>query len=388
MIRAHVIRLYPNNVQSTALLRASGVARFSYNWALAWWAEEYEKYTNGERDKAPSALEARKALNAVKRDEFPWMSEVTKCAPQESINDLGKAMKNFFAKRSRYPKFKSRRATAPRFRLTNDQFAVQENRIRIPYIGWVKMAEGLRFEGKIMSVTVSQRAGRWQVSVSVEIPDSGRLWTSKPVGVDVGVHEFVTSENVRYAVPRILRRNQAGLRRAQQTLSRTQKGSKNRDKAHARVARKHMRISNVRQNWLHQTTTDLAKHETVVLEDLHVKGMLRNRRLSKSISDASFAEFRRQLEYKRNVVVIDQWFPSSKTCSGCGAKTKLLTLSMRTWTCEECGITHDRDLNAAINIRNAGGYPVSACGEFLTAALPVSAMQVASVNQEEYITSV
>jgi len=371
MHRVHKVALDLNNVQATYMAKAAGTARFAYNWALAQWKEQYERSRTDPEAIKPSQLSLRRRLNAVKAEQFGWMLEVTKCAPQEAIIDLGRAFANFFAGRAGFPSF-HRKGERDSFRLSPGQFAVQGRRLRIPNLGWVKMREDLRWpDARLLSVTISKRRDRWFASVVCDLPDPVR--EPRPVaavGIDVGTGAYVTSDAKITAVPRAYRKAEAQLRRAQQALSRKQRGSKNRARARARVARIHGRTADVRANWLHQLTRDLVDEYSVIgIEDLNVRGMTKNKRLAKSVLDAGFFEFRRQLEYKApesgaQVVVADRWFPSSKTCNACGARTKHLPLQVRSWVCE-CGTSHHRDINAAINLRNnAASSAVSACGEF------------------------
>lgn len=362
MQRAHKIALDPTNRQATGLARAAGTARFAYNWALARWEEQYALSTYPELGETakPSQYSLRRELNAIKRAQFPWMMESTKCAPQESIIALGVAFKNFFAGRSAYPTFKKRGAHDS-FRLSSGQFKIDGKRIRVPNIGWIRMRETLRFpHTKQVSVTISRRAGRWFAAVQCETAQSlpsARKPQAYPAGVDVGVREFVVSDGTRHQVPRALRSRQRRLSRAQQALTRTQRGSNNRAKARLKVAKLHAGVADVREDWLHKLTTSLAaRHDRIVIEDLNVRGMVKNHNLAMSITDAAFGEFRRMLEYKTktrgvDLTIADRWFPSSKTCSACGARTKRrMTLDVRAWICETCGANHDRDLNAARNL--------------------------------------
>lgn len=396
MYRAHKIRLEPNNKQATGLSRAAGTARFAYNWGLARWAEQYAEYKSGTRDAAPSQLSLRRELNAIKREEFPWMLESTKCAPQEALINLGKAFDNFFKKRGDYPKFK-KRGVRDSFTLTVVQSSLSvdggSHYLRVPKVGRIRLSEEPRFDGEVISVTVSRTADQWFASLMFRAEDAPTPEHSsdKAVGIDLGVRELAYSNGDRFQVPREYRRRERQLRRAQQSLSRKEKGSKNRQKAKSKVAKLHYRVACARADWQHKVTSRLTQEfETIVIEDLDVVGMLKNRYLAKSVSDVGFAEIRRQIEYKAaqsgaTVIVADRWFPSSKMCSVCGTKTKSLPLHIREWTCGECGTCHDRDLNAAINLKNlAVSSTATACGEFLSAGdyQKSDSRQDASLKQE------
>jgi len=362
MMLAHRIALEPNNVQATYLSRAAGTARFAYNWALAQWKQQYETWKLDNTQPKPSQYSLRKHLNTIKREQFPWMLEVTKNAPQMAIIQLGQAFQNFFAKRARYPQFR-KKGIHDRFSLTNDQFAVDGKRIRIPYLGWVRMRESLRFTGKILSATVSRVADKWYVSIAVDTQDSSHLPKAEnqgAVGVDLGVSSLAT-------------------------LS----GSKNRNRAKVKLSRLHATVACIRHDSLHKLTTDVTRRfHTVGIEDLNIKGMVKNRHLARSVSDMGFFEFRRQLEYKADmrggqVIVAERWFASSKTCSACGHKLDVLPLSVRHWTCPACGAVHDRDMNAAINLKNlAVSSTVSACGEEGSGLNRKIQVKPASVKQE------
>ena len=373
MILAHKIALDPNDVQATYFARASGVARFAYNWALAEWQRQYEAWTLDNSLPKPSQMALRRQLNAIKREQFPWMLEVTKNAPQMAIIQLGEAFKNFFAGRAKYPNHR-KKGVHDRFTMTNDQFDIDGSRIRIPNLGWVRMREALRFNGKIMSATVSRIADRWFVSIAVDTPSDPVLPKAKNqgvAGVDLGVSALATlSTGEKVDGPKALKTLLDRLQRLSRSLSRKAKGSNNRKKAKAKLARLHARIAAIRGDALHQLTTDLTRRfHTIGIEDLNVKGMMSNRHLARSVADMGFHEFKRQLQYKAErrggrVVMADRWYPSSKTCSCCGHKLDVLPLSVRSWTCPECGSHHDRDINAAINLKNlAASSAVSACGE-------------------------
>ena len=374
MIISHKIRLDPNNKQATYLAKAAGTARFAYNWALAEWQIQYAAWKTDNTQPKPNQMSLRRQLNAIKREQFPWMLEVTKNAPQMAIIQLGAAFKSFFAGRAKYPQFKKKGKSRDSFTLTNDQFAIDAYRIRIPNLGLVRMRETLRFSGKILSATVSRTADQWFASITVDT-DQNHLPPAEnqgTVGVDLGVSALATlstGEKVIGAKPHkaLLSR----LKRLSRSLSRKVKGSANRHKVKQKLARLHAKIANIRQDSLHQLTTDLTRRfHTIGIEDLNVSGMVKNRHLSRAISDMGFFAFRRQLEYKAEmrgavVVVADRFFASSKTCSasGCGHKVDKLPLSVREWTCPVCGAVHDRDINAAKNLQEyAVSSTVSACG--------------------------
>jgi putative transposase len=363
---AHKIELKLNNKQRTYFAKAAGVARFAYNWALGEWQKDYAEGLK------PSDPSLRRKLNSIKREKFPWMLEVTKNAPQMAIIQLGQAFKNFFAKRAAYPKFR-KKGIHDRFTLSNDQFTVNASRIRIPHLGWVRMRESLRFEGKILSATISRRANKWFVSLNVATvnpPASTENENQVTVGIDLGLTQFATlSTGEMITGPKSHKAKLNRLKRLSKSLSRKQKGSANRKKAGAKLAKLHYQIANIRNDAIHKLTTRIThQFSKIVIEDLNVAGMIRNRKLSRSISDMGFYEFRRQLEYKsalknKQLIVADRWFASSKLCSTCAMKNSELTLSVREWQCQHCGTNHHRDMNAAKNLEKlAVSFTVSACG--------------------------
>lgn len=362
MIRAHRIRLDPTNRQRTYFAKAAGTARFAYNWALAEWQRQYRE--GGK----PSAYALSRQLNSIKRTEFPWMGEVTSRAPERAILQLGDAFENFFAKRAKYPAFR-RKGEDERFRLQPDGFGVRDRMLRVARLGWVRMLEPLRFTGKLQAATISLSGGHWYVSIAVELPDPAPIQhQGGTIGVDLGVRQLATLSNGEVAVgPKPLTRLQGTLKRLNQSLARKQKGSRNRAKAKLRLSRLHARIRNVRQDALHKLTTDLTRRFSVIgIEDLNVEGMKAGT-VARSVSDAGFSEFRRQLEYKAavsgtRVVVADRFFPSSQLCSACGGRNQI-GRGATAWTCADCGTVHDRDLNAAHNLEKmAVGSTVPASG--------------------------
>jgi putative transposase len=360
MLVAHRIRLDPNNVQATYFARATGTARFAYNWALSEWRKQYQACKIDPTLPKPSEAALRRLLNSIKRESFPWMLDVAKNSPQMAIIQLGRAFENFFAGRARYPRFR-RKGQDDRFALTNDQFRVEGQRIRIPKLGWVRMRETLRFVGRIVSASVARSGGHWYVSITVDASDLSLPPADNqgPVGVDLGIKALATlSTGETFDGPKALCTLLARLRRLSRALSRTVKGSRNRAKAKLKLAKLHTRIANIRRDGLHQLSTSITRRfHTIGIEDLNIKGMLGNRHLARVIADMGFYEFRRQLEYKAawrggQVVLADRWFPSSKLCSGCRYRLDELGLDVRRWTCPGCGTSHDRDVNAATNLRN------------------------------------
>jgi putative transposase len=400
MIISHKIALEPREAQRSYFARACGTARFAYNWALAEWKQQY---LAGEK---PSEGSLRRKLNSIKDEQFPWMREVTKNAPQQAIRNLGTAFKNFFAGTGKYPRFK-KKGQHDSFRADNgqdkqhpDAVEVNGKRVKLPVIGWVKMREVLRFDGKIKSAVVSRTADRWFVSLTVEIEHVAPIRKNHAVvGVDLGIKALATLSDDTPPIdsPKALRRNLNRLQRLSRSLSRKVKGSANHLKAKAKLARLHARIANIRNDALHKLTTDLVKRfDTIGIEDLNVRGMMANRHLARAIADVGMSEFRRQLTYKATmhgtrIVVADRWFPSSKRCSNCGHLHADLTLSDREWRCEACGLLHQRDRNSAINLKNfAAGLcgdtaefeAVTACGEEGADVGRVAAVKPASVKRE------
>ena len=371
MIKGHVIRLEPNNKQATYFAKACGVARFAYNWALSEWQRQYQAdktyrdycTTNNlpiddSQLNKPSQGKLRKQLNAIKREQYPFMLEVTKCSPQMAIIQLGDAFNRFFKGQTKYPRPR-KKGRDDRFTLSNDQFRIDGQRIKIPNLGWVKMSEPLRFDGKTLSAKVFKKGGQWFVSVAVELAQviQPKPKTGKAVGIDLGIKDLlVLSNGMKIQAPKPLKTQLAKLRRLNKSLSRKQKGSNNREKAKTKLSRLHAKIGNIRSNSLHQITTYLvSEYDVLAIEDLNVSGMVKNRKLSRAISDLGFYELKRQLIYKANqwgkaVKSVDRFYPSTKTCHCCGHKVDELPLSVRMWQCPSCHTQHDRDINASMNI--------------------------------------
>jgi putative transposase len=354
MIYAHQIALDLTQAQEAYCRRAAGTSRFTYNWALAEWQRQYQA---GEK---PMAQAIKAQWNALKHTDYPWVGAVHKDANQQPFAHLATAFQKFFRHETGYPRFK-KKGQHDSFYISNDKCQVQGKRLRVPVLGWVRMREALRFIGKIMAVTVSRSAQRWYASISVQIDSTPTISENQAVvGVDLGVLRLATlSTGETIEGPKPLRRLLTKLQRCSRQLSRKVKGSRNRAKARDRLARLHAHITYQRKDALHKLSTDLVRHfGVIVLEDLHVKGMVRHHRLARAICDMGFGMFRQMMTYKSQaagvqVILADRWFPSSKLCASCGVICEALPLSQRQYQCP-CGFVVDRDLNAALNLSN---YP-------------------------------
>jgi len=368
MLKAHKIRLYPNKKQTEYFEKSCGIARFAYNWGLTEWKKQY---ANGEK---PSGYGLNKKLNSIKRQEYPWMYEVTKRAPEQSLYNLDTGYKNAFRRIKQnkpteseenpwgFPQYK-RKFKHDSFRAEDgpaSRVVVDGKKIKLPKIGFIKMAVPLRFSGRIMSVIISRQAQRWFASILVDTEDiTHERRDNKTCGIDLGVKQLVTlSDGTKYDGANSLEKAIKKRSRLHRELHRRKKGSNNRRKTAKKIAQMEYRIACIRNDALHKATTDIVlNNEYIGLEDLNTKGMLKNKRLARRISDQAFGEFRRQIEYKAdwygsNVIFVDRFYPSSKTCSQCGHIKEDLKLSDRIYKCDKCGFEGDRDLNAAINIKN------------------------------------
>ena len=383
MLEAVRVALDPTPRQERLLESHAGAARFAYNAGLAhvkamlerqekpeWSYYALRRWWNANKDALAVSMETGK----------PWWRENSKESYNSGLESLADALRNFSKSRKGrrkgrgmgFPRFKSKDRAVPGFAYTTGSFGLIDcdpHALRLPRIGRVHCMEDVSRRvdsAKVLRMSVSRHAGRWMASLTVERKDGPMPTPLKggSVGIDLGVKQLATlSDGTIIRNPRALDSNLRRLRREQKNLSRKRKGSNRRREARTRVARLHARVADLRRDLLDKTTTMLAHaYSDISIEDLNVAGMVRNHRLARSVEDAAFAEFRRQLEYKTartgaRLHVIDRWYPSSKTCSNCGTVKAKLSLSERVYHCEECGLVIDRDLNAAINIQVAGSAP-------------------------------
>lgn len=355
--RAHKIRLNPNPEQKQYLLQCCGIARLCFNWGLGKWRDQYEA------SEKPSAYKLKKQFNAIKREEFPFVYDVDKCAQDTGFRNLNAAFANFFRRckngdaKKGYPHFKSRKHSKLSYRIDGYRVGLDGHWIRLPKLDEpINMAEALRFNGEVRSVTISEDAGHWYAAVNVEIELPEHKHPQESVGIDLGVKTLaVLSDGQEFENQKLLRSELRKLKRLNRELSRRQEGSGRWKRTKTKLAKLHRRIANKRLDYQHKMTTEIASTYRIVgVEDLNVAGMLRNHCLALSISDAGFGEICRQLSYKSEwfggeLVQVDRFFPSSKLCRFCGCINGDLTLADRIWTCA-CGAVLDRDLNAALNI--------------------------------------
>ena len=382
VLEAVKVALDPSPAQERLLLSHAGAARFAFNAGLARVKEALDAGAKPERSfySLRKWWNANKDALAVCEDGVIWWGENSKEAYSSGLEALAKGLSNWAksrkgqrkGKRVGFPRFRAKDRATPRFAYTTGAFGLIEGdpkALRLPKIGRVHCMEDVaeRVDGaRVLRMTVSRRAGRWYAALTVErdIPTAARAPKGGAVGVDLGIKTLATlSDGTVVDNPRALAASERRLKQAQKALSRKTMGSNRRAKARAKVARIHAHVANQRLDAMHKATTWLAgTYSEISIEDLNVAGMARNHHLAKAVSDASFGEFRRQLEYKTArtgaaLRVIDRWYPSSKTCSNCGAVKAKLSLSERVFHCDGCGLVMDRDLNAAINIRVAGSAP-------------------------------
>lgn len=372
---AHKVEILPDQEAILHFRRAFGCARFAYNWGLTKWQEYYQQGIK------KTHFDLKKEFNSLKKEHFPYVYEVSKYATQQPFIHLKRAFDKFFrdlkSGKVSYPKFKKRKENCGSYYIGSDHIDIKEQKyLKIPKLGMVKMREPLRFNGKINSCTISQHGNKFFASFSLEISKEEYIKhykqsriTGLGLGIDLGISNFLSLSNgLMINAPKPLPKHARKLIRAQRQLSKKQhartkqealkgvKKSNNYIKASLKVNKIYRKISNIRNDFLHKLTSCLVRNvDYFCLENLHVQGMMRNRKLAKSLSDVSFYEFRRLLEYKasnnnKQVYIVDRFFPSSKTCSNCGHIKSDLTLKDRVYTCDNCSSTIHRDYNASLNL--------------------------------------
>ena len=368
-------KLLSNNTHQTYFLKACGIDRFTWNWGLAEWYEQYRLSQSDNTVKKPNGKALKKVFNSIKKAEFPWMYEVTKYAAQQPFIKLQKAWDKFFkdlksgaisakprkdGKLAGMPRFKKKGRCTDSFYVGGDHIQVKGRYLRLPKLGWIKMAEPLPFGGHINSITISRHADRWMVSFQCDVDYSPLPVKSQDsVGIDVGINALVTaSDGSVWHSPKPFAQAKRQLARYQRRLAKKVKGSGGYRKLAMKIARLHRRIANIRKNTLHHISRYLTDHFAVIaMEDLNIRGMMKNRKLARHIAEMGWYELFRQLKYKAEwkggaVEKTGKWFPSSQLCNRCGEKHPCLTLSDRVFNCPSCGNSANRDSNAALNIRD------------------------------------
>ena len=362
MLKSFKYRLYPNKEQQIQIQKTFGCCRFVYNQTLAYRKELYET-----EKKTMSKIDCNNFVNQNLKKEYEWLKEVDKFALTNSVYNMDSAYQKFFKEHAGYPKFKSKKNNRKSYSTnsTNNNIEVDfdNNKIKLPKLKWIKAKVHRQFVGTIKSATISQTpSGKYYVSILTDCENFQMKPTGAMVGIDLGIKDLlITSDGDKFENPKTLYKYEKKLAKEQRKLAKKKIGSNNRNKQRIKVARLNEKITNIRKDNLHKISHKLIQeNQLIVSENLKVSNMVKNYRLAKSISDCSWYELTRQLEYKaewngREYVKIDTYFPSSQLCSKCGYQnTGTKDLSVREWTCPCCNTHHDRDVNAAINILNEG----------------------------------